>query len=150
MIFTSPYPDIDIPAIALTDFGLEHSAEYGDKPALIDGATGRAYTRAQSAGAIATAAGALARRGIGPGDVVALYAPNSPEYVIAFHAVATLGAVHDDQPDLHGRRARLPARALRGARAACRPGRPRPRPRGRGPHRCRRGPPHRRAARRRP
>src|SRR5436190_17539418 len=93
MIFTSPYPDIEIPAIALTDFVLEHSAEYGDKPALIDGATGRAYTHAQSAGAIATAAGALARRSIGPGDVVALYAPNSPEYVIAFHAVATLGAV---------------------------------------------------------
>ena len=42
MIFTSPYADIEIPAIALTDFVLEHSAEYGDKPALIDGATGRA------------------------------------------------------------------------------------------------------------
>ena len=93
MIFTSPYPDVEIPAIALTDFVLEHSAEYGDKPALIDGPTGRTYTHAQTADAIATAAGALARRGIGRGDVVALYAPNSPEYVIAFHAVAVLGAV---------------------------------------------------------
>src|SRR6476660_5188638 len=93
MIFTSPYPDIEIPAIALTDFVFEHSAEYADKPALIDGTTGRSYTHAQTADAVATAAGALARRGIGRGDVVALCAPNSPEYVIAFHAVAALGAV---------------------------------------------------------
>ena len=40
MIFTSPYPDVEIPSIALTEFVLEHSAEYGDKPALIDGADG--------------------------------------------------------------------------------------------------------------
>ena len=93
MIFTSPYPDVDIPSIALTEFVLEHSAEYGGKPALIDAPTGRTYTHAQTADAIASAAGVLASRGVVPGDVVALYAPNSPEYVIAFHAVAVLGAV---------------------------------------------------------
>jgi acyl-CoA synthetase (AMP-forming)/AMP-acid ligase II len=92
MIFTSPYPDIEIPSVALTDFVLEHSAEYGDKPALIDGATGAAYTHAQAAGAIRAAAGGLAERGIAKGDVVALYAANAPDYVIAFHAVAALGA----------------------------------------------------------
>ena len=93
MIFMSPYPDIEIPAVALTDFVFEHSAEYADKPALVDATTGRSYTHWQTADAVATAAGALARRGIGRGDVVALYASNSPEYVIAFHAVASLGAV---------------------------------------------------------
>ena len=96
MIFTSPYPDVDLPSIALTEFVLEHSAEYGDKPALIDAPTGRTYTHAQTADAIAAAGGVLARRGIGQGDVVALYAPNSPEYVIAFHAVA-VGDAHADQ-----------------------------------------------------
>src|SRR4051794_3048716 len=93
MIFTSPYPDVDIPNVTLTDFVLEHSAQYGDKPALIDAATGRTYSHAQTADAIAVAAGVLARDGVGRGDVVALYAPNSPEYAIAFHAVAALGAV---------------------------------------------------------
>ncbi|HEY7622638.1 MAG TPA: AMP-binding protein [Solirubrobacteraceae bacterium] len=93
MIFTSPYPDIDIPAVALTDFVLEHSERYGDKPALIDGPSGRAYSHAETADAIRAAAGALAARGVGKGDVVALCAPNSPEYAIAFHAVAALGAV---------------------------------------------------------
>ena len=160
MIFTSPYPDIEIPSVALTDFVLEHSAEYGDKPALIDGATGAAYTHAQAARAIRAAAGGLAARGIAKGDVVALYAANAPDYVIAFHAVAALGAVvHDDQPDLHRRRARLPARARRGARAASAgPERHRPRARGGGPRRRRgalrlrrggRGDAVRRAARRR-
>ena len=93
MIFTSPYPDIDIPAVALTDFVLEHSERYGDKPALIDGPSGRAYTHAETARAVRDAAGALAARGVRKGDVVALCAPNSPEYAIAFHAVAALGAV---------------------------------------------------------
>ncbi len=93
MIFTSPYADVEIPAAALTDFVLEHSAEYGDKPALIDGATGAAYTHEQAAQAIRAAAGGLAARGIAKGDVVALYAANAPDYVVAFHAIAALGAV---------------------------------------------------------
>ena len=93
MIFTSPYPDVDIPARALTDFVLEHSARYGDKPALVDGPSGHTYTHAETSDAIRAAAGALAARGIVKGDVVALYAPNAPEYAIAFHAVAALGAV---------------------------------------------------------
>src|SRR4051795_6735444 len=93
MIFTSPYPDVEIPSVALTDFVLEHSDEYGDKPALVDGATGDAYTHAQAARAIRAAAGGLADRGIAKGDVVALYAANAPDYVIAFHAIAALGAV---------------------------------------------------------
>ena len=61
MIFTSPYPDVDIPALTLTDFVLEHSARYGDKPALVDGPSGRTYTHAETADAIRAAAGALAR-----------------------------------------------------------------------------------------
>jgi acyl-CoA synthetase (AMP-forming)/AMP-acid ligase II len=93
MIFTSPYPDVEIPPVALTDFVLEHSEAYGDKPALIDGATGASYTHVRAAQAIRAAAGGLAARGIAKGDVVALYAANAPDYVIAFHAVAALGAV---------------------------------------------------------
>src|SRR5512133_3628396 len=93
MIFTSPYPDIEIPSVALTDFVLEHADDYGDKPALIDSATGAAYSHAQAARAIRAAAGGLGARGIAEGDVVALYAANAPDYAIAFHAVAALGAV---------------------------------------------------------
>jgi acyl-CoA synthetase (AMP-forming)/AMP-acid ligase II len=93
MIFTSPYPDVDVPSVALTDFVLERSDEYGDKPALIDGPSGRTYTHAETARAVRAAAGALAARGLRRGDVVALFAPNSPEYAIVFHAVAAIGGV---------------------------------------------------------
>jgi acyl-CoA synthetase (AMP-forming)/AMP-acid ligase II len=93
MIFTSPYPDVDVPSVALTDFVLERSAEYGDKPALIDGPSGRTYSHAETARAVRAAAGALAARGLRRGDVVALFAPNSPEYAIVFHAVAAIGGV---------------------------------------------------------
>ena len=92
MIFRSPYPDVDVPAVALTGFVLEHSDRYGGKAALIDGPSGRTYSHSEAARAIRAAAGGLAARGIGRGDVVALLAPNSPEYAIAFHAVALLGA----------------------------------------------------------
>jgi acyl-CoA synthetase (AMP-forming)/AMP-acid ligase II len=93
MIFTSPYPDVEIPALALTDFVLEHSERYGDKPALIDGPSGRVHTHAETARAVRDTAGALGARGVRQGDVIALCAPNSPEYAIAFHAIAALGAV---------------------------------------------------------
>ena len=93
MIFTSPYPDVDIPAMTLPAFVFEHAADYGDKPALIDGPTGRSFSHAETARAVRRVAGGLAQRGIGRGDVVALCAPNAPEYAMAFHAVASLGAV---------------------------------------------------------
>ncbi len=93
MIFTSPYPDVEVPTIALSDFVLQRSEQYGDKPALIDGPTGRTYSHAETARAVRAFAGELAARGLGRGDVVALFAPNSPEYAIAFHAVATIGGV---------------------------------------------------------
>lgn len=93
MIFRSPYADVDIPAIPLTDYVFERAAELADKPALIDGPTGRTYTYGQLYGAIQRAAAGLAQRGFGKGDVFAIYSPNLPEYAIAFHAVAALGGV---------------------------------------------------------
>jgi long-chain acyl-CoA synthetase len=38
-------------------------------------------------------AGSLARRGVGPGDRAMIYAPHSPQWVIAFFALQKLGAV---------------------------------------------------------
>jgi long-chain acyl-CoA synthetase len=38
-------------------------------------------------------AGGLAARGVGPGDRVVLYLPNSWQWIIAYHAIARLGAV---------------------------------------------------------
>ena len=47
MIYRSPYPDVTAPEIGYTHFILEKAHSLGDKPALIDGVTGRTLTFAQ-------------------------------------------------------------------------------------------------------
>src|SRR5829696_1043873 len=93
MIIKGPYPDISIPETALTPFVLHRAKELGNKPALIDGPTGRTITFAQLADLISIAAYNLAQRGFKKGDVFGILSPNCPEYAIAFHAVATLGGI---------------------------------------------------------
>lgn len=93
MIFTSPAPDVHIPNVSVTEFILERAAPYADKPALIDGPSGRSYTYAQMAGAIKLVAGNLAKRGLKKGDVFAIFSPNVPEYALAFHGVALAGGI---------------------------------------------------------
>src|SRR2546425_9756623 len=94
MLFRGPYPDVAIPELPLTPFVLDLAGKLADKPALIDGPTGRTLTYGQLAGAIRSAAAGLSRRGFRKGDVLALYSPNLPEYAVAFHAVATAGGVN--------------------------------------------------------
>jgi len=94
MIFRSPYPDVTIPEVALTPFVLQRAQELADKPALIDGPSGRTLTYGQLAGAVRLAAAGLAQRGFHKGDVFAIYSPNLPEYAIAFHAVSSLGGIN--------------------------------------------------------
>src|SRR6185295_8498400 len=93
MIIKGPYPDVAIPETALTPFVLHRAQELGDKPALIDGPTGRKVSFTELADSIAIAAYNLAQRGFKKGDVFGILSPNCPQYAIAFHAVATLGGI---------------------------------------------------------
>ena len=87
-------PPVTIPDVTITDYVLRHAARLGDKPALIDGPTGRTLSYRQLVdGARRTAAG-LARRGFGKGDVLAIYSPNLPEYAIVFLGVAMAGGIN--------------------------------------------------------
>src|SRR5919109_1550718 len=90
----SPFPDVEIPDVALTDFVLARTGDLGERPALIDAPSGRTITYAQLAESVRAVAAGLAERGFGKGDVFAHYAPNLPEYAVAFHAVATLGGIN--------------------------------------------------------
>ena len=90
----SPFPDVEIPDVSLTDFVLERAAELGDKPAFIDAPSGRTLSYVQLVDSVRAAAAGLAARGFGKGEVFAHYAPNLPEYAVAFHAVATVGGVN--------------------------------------------------------
>ncbi len=91
LIHRSPMPDIEIPETTITEHILRKAAELPDRLALIDGPSGRSYTFAQLGDAIHRFAGGLAASGFQPGDVLALMAPNIPEYAIVFHGVSVAG-----------------------------------------------------------
>ncbi|MEM9777464.1 MAG: 4-coumarate--CoA ligase family protein [Chloroflexota bacterium] len=93
MIFKSTYPDVEIPNEALTPYMLERMAPFGDKPAIIDGPSGRTLTYNQLIGGIKAVAAGLHSRGFGKGDVLCIYSPNVPEYAVAFHAVSLVGGI---------------------------------------------------------
>jgi acyl-CoA synthetase (AMP-forming)/AMP-acid ligase II len=100
MIFSSPHASITIPDVTITDYVLRRADELGDKPALIDGPSGRSYTYRQLPELIKKLAAGLAAHELRQGDVFAIYAPNLPEYPLAFHAVATLGGITTMVPPL--------------------------------------------------
>ncbi|MCO4769344.1 MAG: AMP-binding protein [Deltaproteobacteria bacterium] len=91
-VYTSSRPDPVVPDQSVTEYILAGAAARGDRPALIEGATGRVITYAELNARIHSLAGGLAARGVGPGTTWALLAPNLPEYVIAFHGLALCGA----------------------------------------------------------
>ena len=91
MVFASPLPDVEIPDVPLTEYVLAHAERLGDKPALIDGGSGRTITYAGLAAAVRSLAGGLVAKGFGPGHVLALMSPNIPEYAVIFHGVAMAG-----------------------------------------------------------
>ena len=91
MIYTSPFPRIEIPIRPLHDILLERVDEWPDKPALIDGPSGRTLTYARLRAGVRAVASGLAARGFSKGDVFAIFSPNVPEYAVAFHGVAMAG-----------------------------------------------------------
>ncbi|XOV90072.1 MAG: 4-coumarate--CoA ligase family protein [Pseudomonadota bacterium] len=91
MIHRSPYPDVSIPATLLTPFVLQHARTLADKPALVDGSTGRTISYSEFEHQLKSLAGGLNQRGFGRGDVLAIMAPNIPEYAVAFHGTAWAG-----------------------------------------------------------
>lgn len=100
MIFQSPHHSVAIPEISLTDYVLRRVDELGEKPALIDGPTGRTYSYGQLRGYVNRLAAGFAAHGVTKGDVFAIYSSNIPEYALAFHAVASLGATTTMVPPL--------------------------------------------------
>jgi acyl-CoA synthetase (AMP-forming)/AMP-acid ligase II len=85
--------------VPLPRFLLEHARDLGDKPALVDGPTGRTLSYRQLADGVERVAAGLAARGFGRGDVLAISSPNLPEYALALYgAMAAGGAVTGANP----------------------------------------------------
>jgi acyl-CoA synthetase (AMP-forming)/AMP-acid ligase II len=97
--WTSDLPEIEAEPLPLPQFLFEHAARFGDKPALVDGPTGRTLTYRRLAAGVERVAAGLAARGFGAGDVLALASPNLPEYALALYgAMAAGGAVTGANP----------------------------------------------------
>jgi acyl-CoA synthetase (AMP-forming)/AMP-acid ligase II len=91
MIFHSPWPNIELPAASLCDVIFGGANQYSDKPALIDGETGRTLTYRQLVQNAGRVAAGLAGAGLRPGQAVALALPNSIEFALAWYGTLLAG-----------------------------------------------------------
>ncbi len=92
MIHRSLRSDVVVPDIGIAEYVFAGLKGREDAPALIDGLTGAVMTGGALIEASHRFAGGLAARGIGPGQVIALMAPNCPEFAVVFFGTALAGA----------------------------------------------------------
>jgi acyl-CoA synthetase (AMP-forming)/AMP-acid ligase II len=98
MVWTSPYAPVETGG-TLLDLVATTAVAMGDTPALVDGQSGATVSYAALTDRIDRAAAGLAARGVAPGDVVALQAPNSPQWVaVALGALAAGATVSGVSP----------------------------------------------------
>jgi acyl-CoA synthetase (AMP-forming)/AMP-acid ligase II len=92
LVIRSPQADVEIPDVSLYDF-LFTSLEGADldRPAVIDGPSGAVTSYGSLRAQVDAIAGAVAARGYGVGDVVALHSPNVPAFVSVFHGLLRAG-----------------------------------------------------------
>lgn len=88
----SPLQDVQLRPVSITERLFEGLARAGNRVILTDGPTGTSLTGQELADRIRRLAGGLQAEGVGPGTVIALMAPNMPDYAVVFHAAALAGA----------------------------------------------------------
>jgi acyl-CoA synthetase (AMP-forming)/AMP-acid ligase II len=93
MVIRSPYPDVEIPDVSLYEFLFADLGDRVDADAFVDGASGTSVTFGELKHMVLRVAAALAERGIGAGDVVGIFAPNSPYWAAVFHGILRANAV---------------------------------------------------------
>ncbi|XP_077991036.1 uncharacterized protein LOC144445371, partial [Glandiceps talaboti] len=93
-IVKSKFPEVQIPTdVSLPDYVMSNFDEYGEQVALVEGLSNQSYTYRQLKDFVRRCGSGLVKSGFKHGDVCALYKPNSPEYFLSFHAVASIGGV---------------------------------------------------------
>jgi acyl-CoA synthetase (AMP-forming)/AMP-acid ligase II len=93
MVIASPYPDVSVPEQSLTSFVLADADERGDKPAIVDGLTGRTLSYRELAADVRRVGCGLRLRGVRKGDVLGMCCPNSPDFAVAYYAALSVGAI---------------------------------------------------------
>jgi acyl-CoA synthetase (AMP-forming)/AMP-acid ligase II len=98
-MWTSPYPPVEVGGTTLHRMVLEAAARFGDRPALVDGPSGTTVSYRLLGERVRGVAAGLAARGFRPGDVLALWAPNLPQWAgVALGAMAAGGTVTGVSP----------------------------------------------------
>ncbi|MCF2533697.1 AMP-binding protein [Yinghuangia soli] len=95
MTLRNSYPPLEVPDVSLQEFVLGRAEALGphcDRTALVCAATGRSVTYGELLDGADRIAAGLAARGVGRGDVAAVFAPNSPAYPVVFFGILTAGA----------------------------------------------------------
>lgn len=88
-VIKSRFPDVALTNKTVTQRVFEGIVP--ERTVLVDGPTGREMTGAQFIAAVKSLAGGLTQRGFAPNRVLALMAPNIPEYCVVFHGAAWAG-----------------------------------------------------------
>jgi len=93
MLIRSPFEDVELADLSLTSYVLGGAEARGDTLAIVDGVTGRTLTYRELGILVRRAAAGFAVQGVKKGDLLALCSPNCPEFVVAFYAASSAGAV---------------------------------------------------------
>ncbi|MFD8388437.1 4-coumarate--CoA ligase family protein [Streptomyces sp. NPDC059680] len=91
-MFRSEYADVPPVALPIHEAVLGRAAEFGERPALIDGTEGTTLTYEQVDRFHRRVAAGLADAGVRKGDVLALHSPNTIAFPTAFYAATRAGA----------------------------------------------------------
>ena len=98
-MWTSPYPPFEAGGTTVHRMVLDAAGRFGDRPALVDGRSGTVVSYRLLAERILGVAAGLAARGLAPGDTLALWAPNLPQWAgVALGAMAAGGTVTAASP----------------------------------------------------
>ncbi|XP_031502978.1 probable CoA ligase CCL7 [Nymphaea colorata] len=95
-IYRSLRPPLVLPSDPNTNivsFLFRNSSSYPDKLALADADTGESFSFNDFRTIVARAASGFSQLGVRKGDVVLIVAPNSPQFLICFFGVLSLGAI---------------------------------------------------------
>ena len=84
---------VSIPGLTLPEFVLADAERHGPHRALIDASTGCELTYDELAVSVRAVARGLFGRDVRQGDVLAVCAPNSIEFVLAWYAASSIGAI---------------------------------------------------------
>jgi acyl-CoA synthetase (AMP-forming)/AMP-acid ligase II len=99
MAWASDHQDVEVGGTTLHRVVAATAAGSGERPALVDGPSRLTVTYAVLAARVEGVAAGLAARGFGPGDVLALWAPNLPQWAgVALGAMAAGGTVTGANP----------------------------------------------------